>query len=61
MLVADVTFSPDDDGWYATIWNTVTGRPIETLPSSIAVFETEKELRKSLRDKYGSITTRNID
>ena len=57
-LIADLTWSLDDNGWYATVWS-VTGVPadITTIPKD-GVLATEKDIRAAVRKKFGAIEMR---
>lgn len=54
MLVADITYSPDDGGYYATIWHTDDCREQAVLPKD-GVTETLNTLKYMIRAKYDDI------
>lgn len=51
-LRADLVHSPDDGGWYATIWDDADKSIDELLPEA-GVYETANELLGALRMAYG--------
>lgn len=54
MLVADITYSPDDGGYYATVWNKDTGHEEKVLPKDGVVGELNT-LKYMLRSEYDDI------
>lgn len=54
MLIADITYSPDDGGYYATIWDTETGKEKAVLPKK-GVAETLNTMKHMVRAEYDDI------
>ena len=54
MLIADITYSPDDGGYYATVWDKDTGKEHAVLPKDGVVSEL-KTLEYMVRSEYDDI------
>ncbi len=61
MLIANVIYSPNDGGWYATVWNADNGHTVETMPPGAAVFDTEQDCVTAVHERFGSDIRCEID
>lgn len=61
MLIADITHSPDDGGYYATVWNNNTGKDVAVIPPGDEVVDDIDDLKRAVCEKYGPIEMRTAE
>ena len=58
-FMADITYSPDDNGWYAHVWSK-DGTLIADVPAD-GVLDSRENLVTAIHAQFGEIHLRNLD